>query len=929
MNLRAYSEAGGVRRAIARTAESVYSQELTPHQQDIARSIFLRLTELGEGTQDTRRRATISELVPSAPYGDPKDVEEVLVKLADARLITTGEGTAEVAHEALIREWPTLREWLDQNREGIRIHRHLTETAREWQLRERDHGELYRGARLAQAIEWAETNPSELNVLEQDFLEVSQVAAEHEAAEREAQRQRELKAAQKLAETEKVRAEEQIQAAGRLQQRAFMLTGALAIAAILAVIAFAFAREARQEASMAMSRELAAAAINNLEADPERSVLLALHGLQETYTIEAENALHKSIPQMHLHNTLIGHDQSVETLAVSPDGRLIASASIEGIVKVWELSTGEELLSFTTNEIVIFGMVFSPDGHRIITASKDHTARVWDSSSGEQLLVIDHGAPLSDVAISPDGLHLATAGADAAARVWDSKTGEQVLVLSGHAPAIRAGSLHPGGVVSIEFAPDGKRIVTGGADGTARIWDAENGLALRVVATHTNEVYIALSPDGDRLLTAGFDGQVKIWDISLGIETSEPSLGINHEQPARDAAFSPDGTKVAVASQDGAARVWDAYSGQRLLTLAGHAGLVDDLAFTPDGGKLVTGAEDKTVKVWDLAPGRERLTIIDGSPGEVTYSPDGTRLATSQADGTIVIRDSTTGQKLLTLTGHPEFGLAFLSFSPDGKLLASGSWDTTAKLWDATTGEELFTLADHTDFVWGPAFSPDGARLATASSDMTAKVWDTTTGEEVFTLHGHGAMVQAITFSPDGGHIATVGECDNTARIWDAMNGKHIMTLDGGACLTSLGYSPDGKHLATGRIDGSVIVWDVSGDNGQELFTLSGHAAFIPDLAYSPDGAHLATASFDGTAKVWDLDSRQEWLTFPIKNAVTRVVFSPQGTDLATAGFDGQVRIWILDLDELMTLAESRLTRDLTQEECQKFLHLDTCPESP
>ncbi len=268
MNLRAYSEAGGVRGAIAKTAESVYYAELTPMQQQIARNIFLRLTELGEGTQDTRRRAAISELMPSAPYGDPKQVEEVLVKLADARLITTREGSVEVAHEALIREWPTLREWLAQDREGLRAHRHLTEATQEWQRLEQDPGALYRGARLAQAIEWAQANPSQLNVQEQAFLEASQEASQREAREREEQNRRELDAAHKLAESERRRAETQAMAAKRLRRRALYLLGALVIAALLAAVAVFFGQQSTQNAQLA-GQNLATAQSESQRAEGE------------------------------------------------------------------------------------------------------------------------------------------------------------------------------------------------------------------------------------------------------------------------------------------------------------------------------------------------------------------------------------------------------------------------------------------------------------------------------------------------------------------------------------------------------------------------------------------------------------------------------------------------------------------------------------
>ncbi len=394
MNLRAYSEAGGVRGAIAKTAESVYYGELTPEQQQIARNIFLRLTELGEGTQDTRRRAMISELVPPAPYGDPKKVEEVLVKLADARLITTGEGTAEVAHEALIREWPTLRNWLSEDREGLQVHRRLTEAAQEWELLEGDPGALYRGARLAQAMEWSEANLRQLNAQEKGFLDASQEAAQREQTEREAQRQRELEAAQRLAAAEKQRAEEQERSANRLRQRALYLTIAVILAGILAVAAIVLARvagensqiaqtnaqsaqtaeaqaktrstqaiaqqataeseamirataeanalqqrqAAEEQANLAGSRELAAAAVNNLEVDPERSILLSLEALKKADTLEAENALHQAILASRLIASIPADSQSVFGVAASPDGSKFASAGMDGNLKVWAMS---------------------------------------------------------------------------------------------------------------------------------------------------------------------------------------------------------------------------------------------------------------------------------------------------------------------------------------------------------------------------------------------------------------------------------------------------------------------------------------------------------------------------------------------------------------------------------------------------------------
>ena len=227
LTLSGYTASGGVRGAIAETAESVFYDQLDREQRQIARQIFLRLTELGGGDAqaDTRRRVSIDEL-PSRPE-DKDAVHQVLSALADARLVTTDENAAEVAHEALIREWPTLRGWLEEDREGLRLHRHLTEAAQEWEARSRSPDGLYRGARLAQAAEWAAQHPEDVNALERAFLEASQFLAETEAREREAQRQRELEAARRLAEAEQVRAREQQQANRRLRQRAALLAVAL------------------------------------------------------------------------------------------------------------------------------------------------------------------------------------------------------------------------------------------------------------------------------------------------------------------------------------------------------------------------------------------------------------------------------------------------------------------------------------------------------------------------------------------------------------------------------------------------------------------------------------------------------------------------------------------------------------------------------
>ena len=386
MTMSGYAASGGVRGAIAETAEAVYTDQFTKEQQTIARRVFIRLTELGDEAEsiETRRRVSTSEL-----FIHPEQVEAtqaVLKALADARLITIGQDSVEVAHEALIREWPTLRTWLEENREGLRLHRHLTEAAQEWHNADRESDLLYRGVKLMQAREWAGQNLDEMNPLERDFVIASVQHQERETAERELRQQREL-------EAETKRAEEQTMNARQLRKRSYFLVGALIITLIMVATAFFLGAQARRASTaaqeqqrVATSRELAAAAISNLDIDPERSILLALEAVSATYsvdkfsTLEAENALRQSLQASHVELTLRGHTALVSGAVFSPDGTRIATASNDGTTRLWDAQTGAELLSIPTGVTNgLHGIDYSPDGKLLATAGRNGTAILWNA----------------------------------------------------------------------------------------------------------------------------------------------------------------------------------------------------------------------------------------------------------------------------------------------------------------------------------------------------------------------------------------------------------------------------------------------------------------------------------------------------------------------------------------------------------------------
>jgi WD40 repeat protein/transcriptional regulator with XRE-family HTH domain len=927
LTLSGYTASGGVRAAIAETAESVFYDVLDTTQREVARRIFLRLTELGDdaSTMDTRRRVSLDELIPSGV--EQATVQEVLVALADARIITTDQDTAEVAHEALIREWPTLRGWLEENREGLRLHRRLTEAAQEWDDLGRDAGVLFRGARLAQAAEWAAKNPEQINALERAFLDASQSLAEQQIREQEAQRQRELAAAHNLAKAERTRAMEQTQANERLRRRAVLLVSSLVIAALLGAAALVFGRRAQQAEQLATSRELAAAAITNLEVDAERSTLLALAALALGETLEARNALHQALPELHLMRSISAHEGGVPDVAFSPDGRRLVTVGAFDEFTMWDTNTGQPLFTVQDSGLE-FGnsAAFSNNGRYLATAGVTRVI-IWDAASGEKLMALEgesvgttvgYNLGVGQISFSPDSRQLAVANMDGVSQVWDLAIQSVVLTLP------------PAGLPAkaMAYAPDGRFLATGGDEGIVTIWDAGDGTALYALTLSGIVHSVTFSPDGQMVAAASEDGSAKIWDAATGAEL----VNLPRLTGMYDLAFLADG-RLATAGQDGVTRVWDGQTGQQVLSLASGASTVIGVAGSPDGARIATGSYDGRLRLWDTTPGHELLTISahEGIAWDVAYHPAGDRFASAAVDGTVKLWDATNGRLLRTFTaGETDSpGFTGLAFSSDGNQMAAGGVDGTITVWDSATGLVVQTLTGHTTYVTGLSFSADGARLASACWDGTAKVWDLARGEEITTFHGHTApvMITNVVFHPDGRSVLTGGD-DDFVRQWDAVTGEEIRVFSGvDKDILGLALSPDGEMVASGDQDGQITLWSVA--SGEKLRTFGGHAGLLLRLAFNADGTRLSSAGFDRLAKVWDVDTGAELASlYGQQSNVFGVAFSPVGNILVTAGADGTVRTYTLQLEELVALARSRLTRNLTLEECQKFLHAGFCPDS-
>jgi WD40 repeat protein len=463
---------------------------------------------------------------------------------------------------------------------------------------------------------------------------------------------------------------------------------------------------------------------------------------------------------------------------------------------------------------------------------------------------------------------------------------------------------HKGSVTSVVFSSDGRHIVTGSHDHTAKIWDAVTGKEILTLKGHESEVSsVAISLNGTRIVT-GSAHTVKVWDAVTGrdILTLKGQKG-----PVSSVAFSPDGTRLATGGRDDhVAKVWDAVTGKEILTLKGHESEVNGIAFSPDGTRLATGSHDHTAKIWDAVTGKEILTLKGHKDVVYTgsFSPDGKRIITCSYDRTAKVWDATTGRETLTLKGH-QFAIYGAVFSPDGARIATASHDGTARIWDASTGQEVHIFKGHLNAVYEVAFSPDGTRIVTCGDDSTARVWDAVNGQDNLTLKAHerqGTLNAAAVFSPDNKRIVT--SFDDIV-VWDSGTGQAICTLDD-AHASSIIFSPDSKRIITGDNIGRVKVWDAM--TGKEVLVLRGleneRIPKIEDIvrivALSPDGKLIVTSREDGTTKVWDAITRQDIATLGQSDASTSIVFSPDSKRVVMGDYDGRVTVWNALTGQLM-----------------------------
>lgn len=588
-------------------------------------------------------------------------------------------------------------------------------------------------------------------------------------------------------------------------------------------------------------------------------------------------ALQQAIYAVRERNRLEGHTDWVSSVSWSPNGKVIASASRDNSLKIWNANgtCRKTLLGHTAG---VYSVSWSSDGQKLASASQDKTVKLWNKEGGLLKTFTGHQDSVSSVSFNPNGKLIASASWDKTVKLW--KTDGTLLKTLKHSDRI----------LGVSFSPDGQLIAAASRDHTITIWRTD-GTFLKSWKAHDKAVTsVSFSPDNEIIASTSFDNTAKLWRRRDGVLVNTLK---GHTNWVLAVIFSPNGETIATASKDNTIQLWRR-DGTFIEILKGHGNMVQSVSFSPDNLSLASASADNTIKLWSLD--NRLLKALKGHTdaiSSVNFSPDGQIIATSSWDKTVKLRRRSNGQLMSFLTGHTDV-VSNSSFSPDGETIATASWDKTVKLWK-TDGTLLKTLLGHKDRVTSVKFSADGNLIASSSADKTVKLWNTD-GTLLKTLKGHSAEVWGVNFSPDGTLIASASE-DKTVRVWTT-DGTLIKTLKGhNGPVNWVSFSPDSKLIASASSDGTVNLWK---RNGNFITTLKGHNGSVNWVIFSPDGKLIASASDDKTVNLW---SREGNLIKTLEGHIDRVfsvAFSPDGKLLASASSDKSVILWDLDLDDLV-----------------------------
>ena len=848
-----YEDAGGVRGSVARLAEAAYTALSEPHRV-VARSVLLRLADVDESETAVRRRASREEFDGAA--------DDVVAALADRRLLTLDERWVELAHEALLREWPRLRQWLTEDAEHRRTRHRLADAARSWRAADRDESELYRGSRLAAALEWSARHRHELSDDERAFLDASRAASERSTR--------------------------------RLRAVLTASVAALAVAIVAGVVAFGERAAARDEARAAEAQRLGAEALTGGPLD--RSLLLARQGVELHEAPATRGNLLAALLRSPAASAVAeGDGHRMLAVDAAPGGRLFAAGDNHGHVLVFDAATGRRVGRYVA-EAPVFVVRFSPDG-RLLAIPYGNRVDIVDAATLRRVRRLEaaNGTYIDRVAFSPDGGALA---ADYAAMDRGGGPGSGLLIRWNVETGRRLGPPAPitkRGTALVGYTDAGTLVTSSEDDRVIVVRDADTLAPLRRIEGGTWAA--AISRDGRRIALGGVNGSVRLVDLRTG---AVDSLSAGHTAEVLEVRFSPDGRRLLSAGDDGRVLVWDVGRGELLEVLEGHAGRVRGVAVGAAGKLAYSAGFDGRLITWDLA-GIQRLgRPFRAGPGNPDHphpavSPDGASFAVPDQRGVVRVFDSRTLRLRRQLTTTDHGAATGAAFGPRGRVLAATHADGTVAFWDTATGRPLGQpVTAHEGPAFAPGFSADGRRLVTAGEDGKVRLWDARRRRPGAPADAAGTIAD-VALSPDGRTIVAstmTGRLQGRLERFVAPSMRRVQQRAVPAPRWGR-FSADGRLFLRGDDEGSVEV--LNGRTWRRLLQIPrAHAGFVISADADPRAHVLATASTDGTTRLWDLGTARP-IGSPLPGVPNRWVaarFTNGGRHLVAVYDDGRAWRW-------------------------------------